>query len=149
MKGTRESIFAALFSLAAKANTPNTKFSVMSRRFIPWSERSNLEGVELYQLQLPQMSKQDTMGANQWKLHAIWFVYIPVNTDDLRTVVSTYLNNYLDALDNAISPQMLGERQTLGGLVTNAWIDGNVIVDEGLLSPPALIAIPITILTGI
>lgn len=149
MKGTRESIFAALFAQASVANTGHTKFGVMSRRFIPWSQRSNLESPEFYQLQLPQMSKQNTFGANVWKLHAIWFIYVPVNTDDFKTVVSTTLNNYLDALDNAISASLSGQKQTLGNLVTNAWIDGDVIVDEGLLSPPALIAIPISIITGI
>jgi hypothetical protein len=60
------------------------------------------------------------------------------------------LNNYLDALEAALQPVTgAGPKQTLGGLVNNAFIDGDVIIDEGLNSgPPALISIPITINVG-
>jgi hypothetical protein len=150
MRNPREEVFAALFALAKLANTPATPFAVMSRRFVPWSQKQNLEGVELYQLQLPQHGDQKRVGgATTWNLKAIWFVYAPVNTDDLITPTSPVLNNYMDALEAALLTNPGGNLQTLGGLVTNACIDGEVMFDEGLLAPPALLAIPITINTGI
>lgn len=147
----REEIFAALFALAQTANTQATPFAVMSRRFIPWSERTNLEAAELYQIQLEQPASQAVhFGLTKWTLKALWVGYFPVNTDDLATPTSPTLNIYMDALEAALrGPQTATPKQTLGGLVNNAFIDGTVLIDEGLNSgPPALISIPITINVG-
>lgn len=155
----REEIFAALFALAQTANTQATPFAAMSRRFIPWSERSDLEAAELYQLQLEQPASQAThFGLTKWNMKALWVVYLPVNTDDLVTATSPSLNNYMDALEAVLrGPQNAQVKQTLRtvingvavDLVNNAYIDGSVLIDEGLNSgPPALISIPITINVG-
>lgn len=145
----REEIFAALFALAQTANTQATPFAVMSRRFIPWAQRENLEAPELYQLQLEQPGTQKGHFAlTTWNLKALWVCYFPVNTDDLTTPTSPTLNNYMDALEAAIKAPP-SRKQNLGGLVENAYIDGQVLIDEGLNSgPPALISIPITINVG-
>jgi len=147
----REEIFAALFAQAKLASTSTTPFAVLSRRYVPFSERANLEAAELYQVELNQSGKQTGhFGLTKWDMKALWVCYFPVNTDDLKTPTSPTLNNYLDALEAALQTQPAGGKMTLGALVNNAYIDGDVIIDEGLNSgPPALISIPITINVGI
>jgi hypothetical protein len=147
----REEIFAALFAQAQLASTATTPFAVLSRRYVPFSERTDLEDAELYQVELNQTGKQTGhFGLTKWDMKALWVCYFPVDTDDLKTLTSPTLNNYLDALEAAMQPVTgAGPKQTLGGLVNNAFIDGDVIIDEGLNSgPPALISIPITINVG-
>lgn len=147
----REEIFAALFALAQTANTQATPFAVMSRRYVPFSEKTNLEAAELYQIQLPQDASQSGhFGQTKWNMKALWVCYFPVNTDDLVTPTSPTLNNYMDALEAVLKGPLTAQaKQTLGGLVNNVWIDGQVLIDEGLNSgPPALISIPITINVG-
>ena len=83
------------------------------------------------------------------KRKAYWIVYLP-GSPDQDTVTSPLMNQYYDALSNALLPPLgSNARQTLGGLCVNCYEDGTGLADEGLLSTPSLIVIPITILNGI
>jgi len=52
-------------------------------------------------------------------------LWLYVTADPSSTINGeTVVNNISDALDAALHSNAFGERQTLGGLVNNAWIDG-------------------------
>ena len=43
----------------------------------------------------------------------------------------------------------IGERQTLGGIVNNAWIEGEVIMDTGILDQQLALMVPVSVECGI
>lgn len=149
MRQPREEVFAALFAQLQKANTTATPFNTMSRRYQPWSKVSPANMPALFVMQLVQNSKEPTMGLNVWTLHASVWVFLAVSQDP-ESVLSTPLNNYMDAIDAALAPPPYQGKQTLGGLVTNCSIEGDVYCNEGVLEDgaPGILGIPITILTG-
>jgi hypothetical protein len=53
----------------------------------------------------------------------------------------------MDAMDNALAPNP-GEPQTLGGLVTNCWMDGEVFIDTPVFFQHCAIWIPIKCVVG-
>ncbi len=59
------------------------------------------------------------------------------------------LNDALDAIDTALQGVPPGEPQTLGGLVRNVWIEGNILMGPGLVDQQCAILIPIRAVTGI
>jgi hypothetical protein len=68
-----------------------------------------------------------------------------------NAIPSTQINNVLDAFEAALQPDPLrdirgeGERCTLGGLVFDCRIEGNIDTDEGLLGPQGFARIPIIV----
>ena len=143
-----EPIMAALFALAQSVNGPATPFKVMSRRFVHYKDVSPDTMPAFYQFQVPGIrTEKGERGLPVKRRKVYWIVYLP-SSPDLSTVVSPLINQYYDALSNALlgpPPQL---RQTLGGLCINCYEDGTGLADEGLLSTPSLILIPITILNG-
>ena len=55
-------------------------------------------------------------------------------------------NDMLDAIEAALEPPEGEAVQTLGGLVSHCWIEGEIETDEGLLGEQAVAIIPISIL---
>jgi hypothetical protein len=144
-----ESIYAALFARAQAVNASSTPFTTMSRRWLPWDQMNAEQSPGFFQRQPRFAVAGGDRGLPKFTLRVEWYVYLTTDPADLQTVTATPINNYATALINAILPTLQGQRQTLGGLVENAYIDGEVLIDEGLLSSPAVLLIPITILTGL
>jgi hypothetical protein len=64
-------------------------------------------------------------------------------------VAAEALNPLIDAVEIALQPpNSYHERQTLGGLVTHAWIEGRIEIDPGDLDNQAKAVIPVKILVG-
>lgn len=145
-----EPIMAALFSLAQTLqNSQATPFTVMSRRFVHFNDVSSDNMPAFYQFQVPGVkTEKGERGLPVKKRRVYWIVYLPksASVDD---IVSPVMNNYYDALSNLLLGTLPSMRNTLGGLCTNCYEDGTGLADEGLLSTPSLILIPITILNGI
>jgi len=59
---------------------------------------------------------------------------------------STIINTVLDVIDDVMTATNPSGAVTLGGLVEHVYIDGRVIIDEGLLQSKSISVIPITIL---
>jgi hypothetical protein len=121
----------------------------MSRRFRHFKDVTVNEIPGLFQYQAPgfRISK-GARGLPVFEYRVWWLAYLPVSSD-LKTPASPQMNNYVTALCEALKPTPMVPRQTLGGLVYECYIDGQGIMDEGLLQTPSLIALPITILNGI
>lgn len=144
-----EAIYAALFAQAKTVNAGATPFTTMSRRWISWDQMTAEQCPAFFQRQPKIPVSGGDRGLSRFSIRVEWYVYLPSDPADLQTVTATPVNNYVTALINALLPQLQGQKQTLGGLVENAYIDGDILIDEGLISSPAVILIPITILTGL
>jgi len=133
-----------------------TPLRTMSRRWVKWDEIGDLPMPAFFQMQPPtgaNASQVGKFGITKWHLKAeLWF-YFAVDVGDLHTPTSTVINNYLAAVDLILQPTIQspgGARQQLGlgpGL-ENAWIDGTVITDEGIFTPPAILMVPVTMTMG-
>ena len=53
--------------------------------------------------------------------------------DPSAILPATQLNAVWKSIENILSSSPIGERQTLGGIVNNAWIEGEVMMDTGIL----------------
>jgi hypothetical protein len=58
----------------------------------------------------------------------------------------TLLNPRIDAIERALAPPPLTFKQTLGGLVDHAWIEGEIIKVSGDLDGDGVAVVPINIL---
>ena len=65
---------------------------------------------------------------------------------DMHAVPATQLNYLLDALDAAVAPDPITRFQTLGGLVSHCWIEGDIVNDEGLFQGQSFAIVPFMIL---
>jgi hypothetical protein len=154
-----EAIMAALFKIAQGVNTAKpgnpgaTPFNVMSRRWVHFNQVTPDMIPAFYQQQLAGRTIEGGVrGLPVHKMKVRWIVYLP-GSQGPQDVVSPTINKYYDALSQALYSQSTSPRgisvNTLGGLCANCYEDGLGINDEGLLTTPSLIVIPITILTAI
>ncbi|MDE2101878.1 MAG: hypothetical protein KGL39_31825 [Patescibacteria group bacterium] len=138
MNNSRESIYAALFSLLQTA----TGLTTASRRFKTWDQST---GTALYQVQKSEKATSKLPGAKRWELSVD--VYLYAVADQSNTAPATALNALLDAIEAALQPEP-GVKQTLGGLVDQAYIDGVIQVNTGDIGDVMFAIIPVTIVTG-
>ncbi len=145
MISPRNDILNALLTLLG---TPED-FVTVSRKFRMWSSVPPEEQPALFLRAGPQKADEDrTFGLPKWKLKCWAFIYCLHNADDQNP--GTTLMQLLDEVDDNMAPPQPGGLQTLGGLVTNAWIDGDIVVDEGMLPMDlqSIAVVPISILVG-
>jgi hypothetical protein len=81
--------------------------------------------------------------------HAVIIVYAQL--PDRATVGASVFNPILDSIEAALAPSRTDSNvgaQTLGGLVSHCWIEGDVIKETGDLAPDGqgVIAVPIHVL---
>lgn len=152
-----ETIYQGLFEFVCQLNTAATPLKTMSRRWRHWDTIGSDPLPAFFQLQPTdsglRVSQQKHFGQSKYEYHASLFFYFAVDVNDEYTPISPTLNVYLKAIDQLFQPNIQspgGSRQQigLGPQVENAWIDGIVRFDEGLINPPAILFVPITILTG-
>src|SRR5277367_368661 len=142
MLNFREPIFAALF--AQVANNVQLKYATKTRRFVPWSQAAKATTPTLMQVdgitfQVSQLGSGALYGAQKYVLHAqIWaYAYASPSTNPTNTP-SQQANAMIDDIETSIQP-IPGERQTLGGLVENAFEEGEGYVDPGISEPGLII----------
>jgi hypothetical protein len=91
--------------------------------------------------------EQAATGLTRWTLHAWLMIYNRIGADP-ASIPSTPLNRLVDAVERTLERPVQGERQTLGGLVTQCSIVGDVLFDEGVLDQQGIAMLPIVIITG-
>jgi len=64
------------------------------------------------------------------------------------TYLEQIFDNMLDSIEAALMP-VIGDLQTLGGLVTHCYINGTIHIDSPVINPQGAMWIPITVLTGV
>lgn len=151
MRVPRETIFAALLTKAQTAVlNGNPAFVTSSRKFRSWDEVNPVEMPALFIASGNQNAMQQAQyGDIKWRIRALAWIYC-MHSPDSETIPGTDLNYLLDAFEEALKPTVPG-RQTLGGLVTHAYIDGEIMISEGSLpnDTKSVALIPITIDLGV
>jgi hypothetical protein len=99
----------------------------------------------------PSYVDQKEFALAKWVFTTILLIYLRAdgNVTDPDPLVWTQANYVIWAIMNTLSagPALTPyEKQTLGGLVTHCWIEGEVAVETE--SEQAVIAVPIYILAG-
>jgi hypothetical protein len=140
----REPIYAALWALLEAAYPWETS----SRLLKHWSDIDSRHQPAMFMAQVGEQASTLTNNKTIWRLSVNVYVYAN-NYDNSGTLPSQQLNLLLDAITKAIEPDYpdVQWRQTLGGLVEYARIEGEIKTDEGVLGDQAVAIIPIQILT--
>lgn len=96
-------------------------------------------------------SQPQSWGLTRWE--RFYFALIYLRRDQMPLEEGQYfsdlVDDMLDAIDLALLGTPKGEANTLGGLVTQCSIDGDVMVNSGLLDNQSVILVPIHVVVGI
>lgn len=139
MNPTREQIMAALW--AKVSNITGIKTS--SRRLLHWDDIAPADQPALFMAQGPQVATLTRGFPLKWLLHANLHLYVN-SGENPNLSPAPALNTLLDAIEAALAPGA-GAYQTLGGLVHDCWINGQIETLEGTLGAQEAALIPITI----
>ncbi len=153
MTATRNTVFATLFALTANMEVGHTipvpaftPFKSRSRKFRHFSKVDPKQQPAFFQTEHSEQAAELTNMPPFRKWTAWWTVFISSNQDDLNIAATVYLNDYLDAFDARLRPAPGQSKQTLGGLVHHAFIDGSILKVPGDDDGQGMLAVPITIL---
>jgi hypothetical protein len=142
---SREQIAVTFFNLVAAAGN----FTATSRRFVHWDQVNDTQMPFLTMLKRSERRERQEEGLPILVLEYHVFVYISAGMDP-EDVPDTAMNALLDAIDNAVAPSgadaLIGNKQTLGGLVAHCYALGPVFVDTGDIDGKGVAAIPFEIL---
>jgi len=133
MLATREAIFAALDALVYGATTSVLPILTHSRVAQDFANVSPENQPALFMNTTGKQIYNQTKGVQPLidPLPAIFLLYVNNASDPLGILPATMLGNAADAIQNALAPEPASEFQTLGGLVSHAWIESIEVV-EGL-----------------
>lgn len=140
MKATREQVFDALFDVLKTVPGLVTA----SRRLKNVQDMQPEELPAAFQLQGKQELVYKGSVPTVADMTATWALYGYSSDPDVAP--STVLNNLIDAACAALAPPAYTDKQTLGGLVEYAAIDGDIEIYEGILADKAVALLPIRIL---
>jgi hypothetical protein len=147
----REAIYLALLEKLKTA----ADFQTVGRKAVLPPELQPEQMPALFLVQTRQIAVPQPRGLPaRWTLECDLLLYVyngsttyePVGKESVVPV--TELNNLLDAVDAALAPDPATGVQTLDGLVSHCWIEGEVQTDEGLLNPQAMALVPVKILVS-
>lgn len=139
-RATREQVFAALF--AKLQSVPG--LLTVSRRLQAVQDMQPENLPAGFQMQGKQAVAYKGSVPAASDMSATWALY--GYSDDPTVAPSTVLNNLVDAACAAIAPPAYTDKQTLGGLVEYAAIDGDIEIFEGVLGDRAVALIPLRII---
>jgi hypothetical protein len=149
----RETVAAALLTLLQGATiagiTGLTQFVTISRATTPWSNITPGDQPAIYVIHSgEQLMQNQAYGLTKYCLHYELVIYARADASP-AAVPDTLINALLDSIDAVMQSTPPGERQTLGGVVYHAWIEGEILIDSGILDEQIAILVPIKVLTGI
>lgn len=146
-----EAIAIALFTLLGQANYP---FASMDRRGqlpenVPSANQPYLGLVELGMAQAINRAalNDQAQGLEKWLLHFRVLVYLRTDATP-QTIPASALNAALLAIVQVLRASPLGTRQTLGGIVDDCFIFGDVMMDTAILDQQAAMMIPVAVDCG-
>ncbi|MGH9542488.1 MAG: hypothetical protein ACRD2H_11460 [Terriglobales bacterium] len=143
----RNAIFTALLAQLQTVQMPASPGNVVlwSQRFVPWETCDAQPAVML--LEGPQTTMQKTWGQPQWRFKALVLVYFQTDPSLDGTIPAQQVNDVVDAFEAALAPPVQGAHQNLGGTCVHAFVEGDVVFEDGSTdrTNQALISIPITI----
>jgi hypothetical protein len=137
---SRETIYAALFALASDA----AGFATASRRTRLINEVQSSQLPALYMQQLGETVATQRFAPSKYTLRVDLALYAQ-NPDPAQSA-APILNGLIDAVEAALAP-LPGQPQTLGGLVSDCVIAGEITLFDGALGNRSGAIIPIEIVT--
>jgi hypothetical protein len=152
MNSPREAQFNALLALIGTAQVASQPaFVSTSRKFVQWENTQDPDlPMAIITKGFEFATQNNSRGETRWRIKALLWIYCLHAPDS--TVPGTQLNDLLDAVETVLKPPAFdGNRQTLGGLIDHAFIDGEVMVSEGSLPDDrySIAVVPITLETGV
>ena len=150
MSWTREAIYAALetqLKTQLATATPAGPLKTVGRRLVPITGTNPPDMPAVMIFQPGSRATQRKRDPQRTVLAADLFIYLDVG-DQSGTVKSSALNDVLDAIDTALKPDPLTKVQTLGGLVSHCWTEGEAPVDEEVMGPTCKAMVPVFIEVG-
>jgi hypothetical protein len=146
IKFNPEAISAALFTLLSGANFA---FASKDRRGKIWGNVDPADQPYMGLIQTGATGVQSTAtGLEKWTLRYLVLVYIRADANP-NVIPATQINAALQAIAEAINSSPIGERQTLGGIVNNVWINGQCMIDTGILDQQCALLIPVDVELGV
>jgi len=129
----RENIYLALFTLVRNA----ALFKTASRRLKIWSDVNASDKPAVFLAQRGEIYGQGSEATPQKViLKADIYIYTNIGKDP-NIIPATQLNGLVDAVDTALAGSPVTGQQTLGGLVSHCWIEGDIVLDPGDLDGTA------------
>lgn len=123
----REPVYSALYARSAEVIGLN----LVRRRLRHWSDMSPGEYPALFQGQGNEVNVKQRGLPNRWTLSPLQYLYAYAG-EDLSVDPSTLINPMLDRIEAAYPDEGSPNVQTLGGLVSHAWIT-KIETMEGVL----------------
>ena len=154
MNVSRESIAQALLALLQGVNANITlsaaKFAPgsIARKGAVWSKTPPANQPAMYLIQVSEQASQvAAIALTRWTLDFTLEIYATADASS-AAVPDTLINGILDGIDLTLQPKPPYERQTLGGIVTNCWIDGEIIIGTGQIDTQLMMLVPVRCVTG-
>lgn len=148
-----EAIAVALYNLGKSAKKPNgtdAAFGFSSRKLVLWGDDDRSHRPSLYMAQRVTPVKGAERPVPGIKtMNFSFFIYTDAKNATDDNPGSTILNAPILALWNALQPKgadIMTQRQTLGGLVNNAYVDGDIFFDPGDIDGDGMAIIPVKVL---
>ena len=138
---SREQIMTALFALVSSSPGLVTSF----RRLRLWSDVPSGEKPALFMYERAEKISNGNADLPITELNVDLFIYIDAGKDQSIAPI-TVLNPLVDAVVNALKPGPAFRSQTLGGLVSRCYIDGQIMKEPGDLDGDGIAIIPVKIL---
>lgn len=138
----RETIITAAFSLLANS----ASFVTASRRLKSWSSVAASDKPALFLSERRETYHRASESVPESvTMELDIYIYIDAGGNP-EIVPAIQLNNMIDAIESALLPNSMTGLQTLGGLVSHCWIEGNIIKNSGDLDGNGVAIIPLKIL---
>ncbi len=147
MNVPREQVSIALFNLIS----PAYPWKTAQRAGMMWQDVGSVGQPAMFVFQIGESGTQaQAIGLTKWRLHFWCMIYLRADAAQIsqQTTIETQMNDILDKIEKALQP-IRGEKQTLGGIVNNAWIEGQIIIDTGILDQQCALIIPVMVETGV
>src|SRR2546423_728215 len=128
---TREQVMAALFAALTPPTPSMAALKTYSRRLIDPEGLDPAMSPALFLVMHQELyERQESNEPPVRSLKALAFIYNDVGADQ-NVVPETAVNALLDAIDAALAPTPTSGQQTLGGLVSHVYIEGEIIRASG------------------
>lgn len=125
------------------------EFETVSRTFVPWDQ---ILATDQPALIIHDFKETESGGRGQrdkLTLYVQLLIFFKVDKNDKTLRPSTKMNNLVKAVRKAIvprtGPDTINGVQTLGGLVDDCRIDGDIKKDQGVLDDQGSVLIPLVI----
>ena len=143
-----EAVYAALFALLKPATAASGITLASSQRTLQVPDEIPIPQQPcLMQVNGPIRAEQKEFSLTKWTITAVAVLYMRADgSSEPGVLPATQANNWVWATARAFETQPPYEKQTLGGLVYHAWIEGEVLTE--VQNQQIVITIPIFILAG-